>query len=313
MRKNQLFFSIIIPTCARPRQLSTLLQSIARLSYPYDRFEVIVVDDGSAMPIGPVVAPFCNLLNITCLTQEHSGPASARNTGAMQAKGDLLAFTDDDCEPASDWLKKLSMRFSASPDCIIGGRIINALPHNPYSTASQLLIDYLYTYYNADPDQAHFLTTNNLALPTKRFHEIGGFDTSYLFAAAEDRELCNRWLHHGYRMIYVPEAIVYHAHAMTLYTFMRQHFHYGRGAFCFHQVRSLRVRKRIKLEPVSFYLDLLKHPFLQLQSHQARLLTMLLIVSQVVHTSGFLWEVLNQTTEKLGFTTFGTQKRQDAR
>ena len=52
---------------------------------------------------------------------------------------------------------------------MIGGRTVNALPGNPYSTASQLLIDYLYSYYNADSGQARFFTSNNLAVAAERF------------------------------------------------------------------------------------------------------------------------------------------------
>jgi GT2 family glycosyltransferase len=51
------------------------------------------------------------------------------------------------------------------------------------------------------------------------------------YAAGEDREFCDRWLRHGYRMAYVPKATVYHAHELTFCTFWRQHFGYGRGAF----------------------------------------------------------------------------------
>jgi hypothetical protein len=53
-----------------------------------------------------------------------------------------------------------------------------------------MLIDYLYTYYNADPYRAQFFTSNNRVLSTDRFRQIGGFDTAFPRAAGEDRELC---------------------------------------------------------------------------------------------------------------------------
>lgn len=125
----------------------------------------------------------------------------------------------------------------AVQDCMVGGRTFNALPENPYSAASQLLVDYLYTYYNADPERAGFFTANNLALPAESFRAIGGFDSTFPYAAAEDREFCDHWLHHGHRMRYAPEAVVYHAHALTLRTFWRQHCTDGRGASHCQQVR----------------------------------------------------------------------------
>jgi len=104
-------------------------------------------------------------------------------------------FTDDDCTVAPDWLQTLEIQFKKTPDCLIGDRTINAVPNNIYSTASQELINYLYSYYNAIDNRAKFFTSNNFALPTNSFQKIGGFDTSFFLAAGEDREFCDRWLH----------------------------------------------------------------------------------------------------------------------
>ncbi len=84
-------FSVIIPTYQRPEQLGTCLSALTELDYPSDRFEIIVVDDGSPVSPEPVVASFRDRLNLTLLTQPNSGPASARNTGAAHAKGEFLA------------------------------------------------------------------------------------------------------------------------------------------------------------------------------------------------------------------------------
>ena len=299
MGHEQPFFSIIVPTYSRLGQLAACLQSLASLNYPRDRFEVIVVDDGSKTPPEAVVASFCDRIDVTLLTQPHAGPAAARNTGAARAMGEFLAFIDDDCAPAPDWLQSLAARFATAPDYAIGGQTVNALPDNPYSTASQLLITYLYAYYNADPNQARFFTSNNLALPTDRFHAIGGFDTTFARAAAEDRELCDRWLHHGYRMTYAPEVLIYHAHTLTFVTFWRQHFNYGRGAIRFHRARARRSQGRIRLEPLSFYLNLLRYPISRARIRQKLLLAALLVLSQVANAAGFLWKRVNQTTEKI--------------
>lgn len=290
MGREKPFFSIVIPTYSRPRQLADCLQSIARLDYPRDRFEVIVVDDGSPMPPEDVVDSFCDRLDVTLLTHLHAGPAAARNTGAAQAKGEFLVFTDDDCTPAPDWLQALAARFATAPDCAIGGQTLNTLTDNPYSTASQLLIAYLYIYYNADSQQARFFASNNLAVPAVRFRAIGSFETTYTRAAAEDREFCDRWLYYGYRLIYAPEVLVYHAHALTFRTFFWQHFNYGRGAFGFRQARAQRDQGRIKVEPLSFYLNLLQYPFSQAQGRWAMLLAALLVVSQVANAAGFVWK-----------------------
>jgi GT2 family glycosyltransferase len=261
---------------------------------------MIVVDDGSETPPEAVVASFCSHLDVTLLTQAHAGPAAARNTGAARAKGKFLAFTDDDCAPAPDWLQSLAARFATAPDCAIGGRTLNALPDNPYSTASQLIVDVVYAHYNANPDQASFLATNNLAVPADRFQAIGGFDAAFFPFASEDRDFCNRWLHHGYRMIYAPEVLVYHAHALTFRTFLRQHFSYGCGAFRYHKARARRGSGRFIVE-VEFYLDLLKllsDSGSQIRSWRALLLATLLVMWQGANAAGFLWEWANRTAGK---------------
>lgn len=290
---KQPFFSIVIATYNREAQLVRCLQSLARLHYPRDRFEAIVVDDGGEVSEA-VVAPFSGDLNVTLLHQRHAGVAAARNTGAAQAGGEFLAFTDDDCTADPHWLGALATRFGTVPDHLIGGRTLNALPDNVFSTASQLLVTYLYSYYNTDPDQAYFFASNNMSLSADRFHSMGGFDAIYVRAAAEDRDLCDRWLHHGYRMTYAPEAIVHHAHTMTLRTFWHQHSNYGRGAFQFRQARALRDREPIKLEPPSFYANLLRYPFVNSQNRRAVLLALLLTVSQAANAAGFFWEKLKR-------------------
>lgn len=289
MRESQPFFSIIVPTFSRVERLRVCLEALVQLDYPRDRFEVIVVNDGGKMP-ADAVTPFCEWINVKYIAQPHAGPATARNSGAGHAKGEFLAFTDDDCTPAPDWLQALAARFRIKPGHAIGGRTLNALPQNLCATASQLLIDYLYIYYNGAHTEAVFLTSNNLALPADRFRSLGGFDTSFPLAAGEDREFCDRWVACGHTMIYAPEVLVSHAHALTLRSFFRQHFNYGCGAVQFHRLRARRVHRGIRVEPFSFYLDMLGHPFRQGWNWRAPMLSALLVVSQLANALGFFVE-----------------------
>lgn len=284
------FFSIVIPTYNRPEQLAVCLQACARLDYPRDRFEVIVVDDGGAIPLDPVVARFQGALTLKLLRQKNAGPAAARNTGVAEAIGEFLAFTDDDCAPAPDWLRALAAKTTAFPGSAVGGRTVNALTDNLCSTASQALISYLNEYYNRVPQDARFFPSNNLAFPRDLFLAAGGFDSAYPRAAAEDRELCDRWLHQGLRMIYAPEAVVYHAHDLTFRTFLRQHFHYGRGAFCFHRIRAQRGQGRITVEPPTFYIKMLRYPFAGESGVRASIVMVLLGLAQLANATGFFWE-----------------------
>ena len=290
MNQAKTLFSIIVPTYNRPEKLAQCLQSFVELEYPRDGFQVIVVNDSTEISVESTISPFQNQLNLTLMTQPNSGPATARNTGAFAAEGKFLVFTDDDCTVAVDWLRNLETRFAQTPDCLIGGRIINALPDNIYSTASQQLIDYLYSYYNAIPDRAQFFTSNNFALPADSFQKIGGFG-SFSFSG-EDREFCHRWLNSGYGAVYAPEVIVYHAHKLTLHKFWQQQFNYGKGAFLFQQVTSKSVVKG-KLQHPSFYLNLLTYPLVHTRGIQKLLIAGLFLVSQAAIVAGLLWEKNN--------------------
>jgi glycosyltransferase involved in cell wall biosynthesis len=289
-RSEPLDFSIIVPTRDRPGPLTACLEAIARLDYPRSGFEVIVVDDGSETSMEQAVASFRDLLDLTVLRQAGSGPASARNAGADAARGRFLAFLDDDCTPSPEWLRRLKERFDAGPNRVIGGRTENALDENVFSRASQLLISYLYEYYNSDPENARFLASNNLACMAADFRSTGGFDSAYPRAAAEDRDLCDRLRFFGHRMTYAADAVVYHAHALTFRAFWRQHFNYGRGATRFHAARARRSQQRVRVEPLSFYLDLLRYPFVRRTGRQAPSLAALLFVSQGANALGYFWE-----------------------
>jgi glycosyltransferase involved in cell wall biosynthesis len=291
MEQQTAFFSIIIPTYNRPQKIGTCLESLSRLDYPRDLFEVIVIDDGSNASLHPVVARFFDQLHVTLLTQTNAGPAAARNAGAKRAKGEFLVFMDDDCTPFPDWLRKLVNRFAEIPDHAIGGRTLNALPDNPYSTASQNLLNAGYAYYNPIPGQASFFASNNLTVPAAHFRSIGGFDVT--FKTSEDRDFCDRWRHHGLQMTYAPEILINHSHPLNLCLFWRQHFNYGRGAYRYHQARARRGTGRFRPSP-TFYMSLFFNSLMKEQKRRVVWMKMLLVISQVANATGFFCEAFNQ-------------------
>jgi hypothetical protein len=91
-------------------------------------------------------------------------------------------------------------------------------------------------------------------------------------------------------MIYAPEAVVYHSHDLTLGTFIRQHFHYGRGAFCYRNLQARRAQGRIRVEPLLFYVKMLQYPFVQVRGMSAPLIAALFVIAQVANAAGFFWE-----------------------
>jgi glycosyltransferase involved in cell wall biosynthesis len=292
MHSPQLLFSFVIPTFNRPRELRRCLTALAELDYPRDRFEVVVVDDGSPTVPGDIVESFRDRLDICLIAKRNRGPASARNTGAAHARGRYLVFTDDDCSPDADMLRWLEHRLDRAPHAGVGGRTVNALADVLCSVASQDMIDYLFRYHNRSADQARFFTTTNLTLPRDRFEEIGGFDTTFPLAAAEDRELCERWVQHGFELVYAPEVVVRHAHDLALGSFCRQHFNYGRGRYHLIDARERGGRRRSRFEAASFYVGLVGDPLRRERGSRAVKLSSLNLLSQVTYAAGYYLERL---------------------
>jgi cellulose synthase/poly-beta-1,6-N-acetylglucosamine synthase-like glycosyltransferase len=291
-----LTFSVIIPTYDRPARLAACLEALAGLDYPREQYEVIVVDDGSPRPPHALVRECAeragSTFRVTLVEQPHAGPATARNAGAAQARADFLAFTDDDCQPAANWLSELSARLIDHPYHIVGGRTLNAVTGNLFATASQLLVDCLYEQHRRRSTNTGFFTSNNLAVARGAFQALGGFDETFPLAAGEDRELCDRWLGRGGRLVFAPGAIVHHTHALTLRGFWRQQRNYGRGAYHFHRVRARARQGPVRLESRSFYLDLLRYPLGRFPILRALPLMALMTLSQVAIATGFFAELL---------------------
>ena len=231
--------------------MRSCLEGFSRLNYPRHRFEIIVVDDGSPERLDSIISRWGDHLDLKLICQENAGPAAARNLGAQHARSTCLAFIDDDCVPSPDWLETLRTAFDAAPDDLIGGHTINALPENPFSSASQALVDYLCGYFDGRDGRTRLFTSNNMAVRAVHFHATGGFDTRFPRAAGEDREFCDRWIAQG-RGTTLARGADRDARAFAdIETFWRQHFEYGRGAASFRQARALQSGRAVRVEPIS--------------------------------------------------------------
>lgn len=297
MSSSALDFTVIVPTYNRPDPLRHCLLALAAQDYPRDRFEVLVVDDGSELSPRAVVDELRSRLPVELLSETHGGPARARNQAARRARGRFLAFTDDDCRPEPSWLARMAAALERAPDRLVGGRIVNALPDNPFSSASQMIADIVYAHYNEDPENARFFSSNNFAIAADVFRSLGGFDEGFTVLACEDRELCDRWRAKGGRMLYERDAVVAHAHPLGLLSFVRQHFTYGRGAVHFHRIRAQRASGTMRNE-MSFHLNVgnwLVQPFRSRTAAAATRMAALMLLWQGANLSGFVYEKIVAT------------------
>ena len=152
----------------------------------------------------------------------------------------------------------------------------------------------VHAYYNADPAQARFSASNNLALPTGMFRRLGGFDAT--FRTSEDRDLIDRWLHHGHRLTYAPDVLVYHAQLLTWRGFCRLHFSYGRGACRFHRARARRGCGPFRPDLRFYWHVLASLPRALARGNQQPALSLALLLAawQGANTAGYGWEYMKE-------------------
>jgi GT2 family glycosyltransferase len=217
------------------------------------------------------------------LWQTNTGPAAARNFGARHASGDYLAFTDDDCQPEPQWLQALGSALESKTDMLVGGKTVNALTSNPYAQASQTIIDVVYAHYNSSSRNVQFFASNNMAVSAKTFDSVGGFGPK--FRTSEDRDLCDRLKAKGCTLQYVPQAVIFHAHTLSLRSYWKQHSGYGRGAWLYHSARARRGTGQFKPD-WSFYWSLLSAPFQRGPRGNAVRNFLLILIAQLANAAG---------------------------
>lgn len=267
--------------------LARCLEGLAELDYPRQRLEVVVAIDGiDDCASARVASSYGDRLDLTLAQLPRGGPGTARNAGAARAGGHFLAFTDDDCVPDGRWLAGLAATLQDTPYAAVGGPTVNRRVHNPYSIASQVILEATYAHCNRPGRPPTFFATNNLALSTDAFRNVGGFDESFRFA--EDREFCARWLAQGGAMKWAPDAVMYHLRELDLRDMLRQHVGYGRGAYHFHRSRSSPRRSIPALEP-GFYRELLVRCLTR--RRQAGRVGALIAVAQAANAVGFAAEL----------------------
>lgn len=231
------------------------LDALARQTLPARSFEVIVVDDGSEPPLALDPWLWAEKFSLKVVCQKSSGPSSARNRGVAEACGHFIAFTDDDCLPEPAWIETLVAELEECPSALCGTVTVNGLPGNLWSATSQYIIDLVYAHFNSCPNDAYFLTSNNMACRRENFLGLGGFDTGFLKAGAEDRDFCDRWRMSGNPLHLIPKPLLQHRHKQSFLKFVDIHYRYGRGAFVYQSKRQMRGSGTMK-EDMGFHRSL---------------------------------------------------------
>jgi glycosyltransferase involved in cell wall biosynthesis len=191
--------TVIVPTYNRKQLLNEALEAI--LKQTITNYEVIVVDDGSSDGTFELLQSIQdkNDGKLTFLTQKNGGPASARNRAINKAKGNIIAFTDDDCVVATNWLEVIQSSFDADSDLIgLQGRT---------STDKKAVTPFTHQIDNEHGFDT--IPTCNAAYKLDVLKLLGGFDESFPFPHNEDADLAWRAREIG-KVAFNPEMHVYH-------------------------------------------------------------------------------------------------------
>lgn len=284
MTNHPPFFSVIVSTRNRKERLRQCLASLAGQNYPRDHWELIVVDDGGQEPLDELMFLFHDRLPLRGFRVTHAGCGGAKNAGAGQARGRYLIFTDDDCLYPPDWLSRYQVRFESARECLVAGCAVNPSKRNPYSDASQELVNYLLEKSNASPREPKIGIGNNFGVPAQEFLRLGGFNPNYFPMGGEDRDFAARWVAAGRRITYAPDIVVEHAQVLTFRTLLRQQFYYGRGAHRFYRL----VAQRGRAMSARFYCSLFLWPWRVRRGVQAARMFLLFLCAQAAHLAGYL-------------------------
>lgn len=203
---NKPLVSVVVPTCNRPQLLERCLAALAAQAFDPTQYEILVADDAPGGDTRATVEEWAqrtaiagpSIFYMPSGQDTPQGPATARNRGWRAAQGAVIAFTDDDTIPQSDWLNKGMAAFDGKVQAA-WGRIVMPLQGLP-------------TDYERDAkglEQAEFVTANCFCLK-QVLEELDGFDERFRLAWREDADLYFRLLQSDAVIAYVPEAVVEH-------------------------------------------------------------------------------------------------------
>jgi glycosyltransferase involved in cell wall biosynthesis len=221
--------SLVIPTFNGASRIGGCLEALLSQTGECG-VEILVVNDGSTDRTAEIVSRYAG---VRLITQANAGPAAARNLGAVEARGELLLFTDDDCVPMPGWLDAMLAPF-ADP-AVVGAKGIYRTRQKSLA-ARFVQLEYEDKYrLMAGLASIDFIDTYSAAFVRARFLEMGGYDTSFPVACAEDVELSYRMSARGWVMKFVPAAVVYHTHPDTFSKYLRKKY-----KFAFWRVLAVR-------------------------------------------------------------------------
>jgi glycosyltransferase involved in cell wall biosynthesis len=214
--------SVIIPAYNAGKFIDKCINALLNQEYNKDDYEVILVDDGSSDNTADVVKGY----PVKYIWQTNSGPAAARNKGANEAQGDIILFTDSDCVPMNNWIEEMIKPFRDSKVMAVKGAYRT---DQKTLTARFVQIEFEERFEMLKKAESiDMIDTYSAGYRKSVFLSLGGFDPSFPIANNEDTELSYRMSNAGHKMIFNPDAVVYHLnHPDSIKKYVRLKFWRG--------------------------------------------------------------------------------------
>lgn len=181
--------------------------------------EVVVVDDGSTDGTRAVAEQ----VGVRVLSHGNRGPAVARNTGWRGARAPVVLFTDSDCIPRQDWVRRMTAALDDGHPVACGGYGIA----NPGRLLADAVHAEILWRHSRLGDLVEFAGSYNLAVRRDVLERMGGFDERYRSPSAEDNDLSYRIRDAGIPIRFVKDAVVAHHHPVSLLSYLREQSRHG--------------------------------------------------------------------------------------
>jgi len=222
--------SVVVSTYNRLALLSELLDALGRQTLPPERFEVIVVDDGSATPAAPALEKRKDSYRLTVFTQANAGAAAARHAGVLKAQGDVVVITDDDMMVGPDFLAEHLKAHEAGYTLVLGQIAAEeTLGEKPlFERFHALQLARFVRRFSEHPTEVRgvMVCTGNVSFRRVDYLAVGGFDRE--LGRSEDRELGVRLQKAGARLYFAEHArTVNRSDHTDLGVWMKRNFLYG--------------------------------------------------------------------------------------
>ncbi len=233
------FLSVIIPVLNDGERLRRCLGALEEQTYPAERFEVIVVDNGSKEDPAAIVVEFPHA---KLAREQKPSSYAARNTGIGIAKGEVLAFTDSDCVPSKQWIESGVEALTGTPNCgMVGGAVEVFCRDERKPTAVEL-----FERITAFPQERylreyHYAVTANVFTFRQVMDRVGMFADQ--LKSSGDNEWGNRVHRAGLKQVYSAQAKVMHPARTTFGEIQRKTVRLAHGQRDWKGPQSVTVSK----------------------------------------------------------------------